>query len=228
MLVILVAGCGSPATPVPLTAKRLVEKCAEAMGGVEKIDSLKTMRFAENWPGRPVLIYEIKRPNLTKMGDVWVFDGKRAAMSIVNVDGTPGVELAPEEEWYNFEMGIAWHFPAFFDYPAEYMGTEIVDTIETHKLQVTLPLGAVMTYNLDAHTYLVYKATAHFTIDNKEYHPEHTYSDYRLVDGILYPHAFTYEGRNGTEVFTATMKKLEFNVPLEDERFSVPEGRVSE
>jgi hypothetical protein len=192
------------------------------MGGIEKIDSLKTMRFTENWPDRPVLIYEIKRPNLTKMGGVWVFDGKRAVLLIVNVDGTPGAELAPEEEWYNFEMGIAWHFPAFFDYPAEYMGTEIVDHIKTHILRVILPLRTVMTYYLDARTYLVNKVASDVTIGDQKYHWEVTYSDYRLQGGILYPHTFTHLGADGVSVYTSTMKTVEFHVPFEDEHFSIP------
>lgn len=61
ILVILVVSCGSPATltPVPATSiavspatipelfttEHLIEKCAQAMGEVEEIDSLKAMRF---------------------------------------------------------------------------------------------------------------------------------------------------------------------------------------
>ena len=226
----LLAGCGpaaptatpippahtAPSTPLPPTAERLIDECAEAMGGVDKINALQTMRFAQYLPDHASLSrYEIKRPNLVRLGDVVVFDGERAAW-------LTQAEPVPQEEWKDFEVDIAWYVPAFFDYPAEYVGTEIVDGIETQKLQVTLSLGAVMTYYLDAQTHLVRKAAAYFTINGQGYHPERTYSDYRLVDGILYPHAFTYEGRNGVDVFTATLRTIEFSIPLEDERFSVP------
>ncbi len=230
MLVILVAGCGSSATttpvlptdtavlstvtPGPLTAERLVDECAEAMGGIAKIEALETIRSAHHWPDHGTIRYEIKRPNLVRMGDSLVFDGERAAW----LTGEP----VPEEEWKDFEMDIGWYIPAFFDYPAEYLGTEVVDNIETHILQVTLPLGAVMTYNLDAQTYLVYRATSEVAVGDQVYHYERTYSDYRLHDDILYPHAFTYASRDGTEVLTATMETLEFNIPLEDEHFSAP------
>ena len=229
ILITLAAGCGPAAptatpmptatpvppttTPAPMTAERLVNECARAMGGVEKIKSLETMRLIQHFPDHGGLIrYEIKRPNCVRMGDELVFDGERAAW----LEG----ELVPQGEWKDFEVDIAWYIPAFFDYPAEYMETKVVNGIETHVLQVTRPLGAVMTDNLDARTYLVYKASARFTIDNKEYHSERIYSDYRVQDSLLYPHAFTYEGRTG--VFTATIKTLEFNVPLADERFAVP------
>lgn len=206
-------------TPESMTAEWLITECVQAMGGIEKIDKLETLRLTYLWPDHGLIRYEIKRPNLVRMGDNLAFDGKQAFW--INADGTRG-EMVPEEEWKDFEMDIAWYVPAFFDYPAEYMGTEIVDDIETHKLQVTLPLGAVMTYNLDAQTYLIYRASSDVTIGDKEYHYERMYSDYRLVDGILYPHAFTYAGRDGVEVLTATMVKLEFNTPLGDELFSIP------
>ncbi|UCC43909.1 MAG: hypothetical protein JSU65_12460 [Candidatus Zixiibacteriota bacterium] len=207
----------------PMTAQRLIDECAQAMGGIEKIDSLQTIRLAQNWPDHKNLIYyEIKRPNCVKLGVNAVFDGERASLlERTRADGTlREARLVPQEEWKDFERDIAWYVPAFFDYPAEYMGTETLDDIKTHKLRVALPLGIVMIYYIDAQTYLVYRVTSHITIDNKERVSERTYSDYREVDGILYPHAFTYEGRDG--VFTATMVELEFNVPFEDDLFVVP------
>lgn len=206
-------------TTTPLTAERLIEECAEAMGGIDKIDSLETMRVTQRFPDHAGLIhYEIKRPNLVRLGDNLVFDGERG--SWLEGKNPEGTLLVSEEEWKDFEVDIAWYVPAFFDYPAEYVGTETLDNIETYKLQVQLPLGASMTYYLDAQTYLVHKATAYFTIGDAEFQPERVYSDYQLRDGILYPHAFTYQGRDG--VFTATMINLEFNIPLEDDRFSLP------
>ncbi|UCD73839.1 MAG: hypothetical protein JSV91_08565 [Phycisphaerales bacterium] len=209
----------------PMTAERLVSKCAAAMGGPNKIDSLKTMRIAQKFPDHSGLIrYEIKRPNRVRMGNNLVFDGKRASwLRGTKADGTPRLpELVPQEEWKDFEMDIAWYVPAFFDYPAEYLGEETVDNIETYKLQVTLPLGAIVTYNLDTATFLIHQVSSHVVVSDKEYQYDRMYSDYRMLDGILYPYAFTYAGRDGVTVLTATMVELEFNVPLEDERFAIP------
>ncbi len=208
----------------PLTVKEIVHKCAEAMGGIDKIDAWKTLRCSQIFPDHKGLIrYEIKRPNLVRLGDNLVFDGKRAAwLERKTADGKiKKAALVLQDEWKDFELDIAWYVPAFFDYPSEYMGRETVNGIETHKLRVKLPLGAVMEYNLDATTYLVLKVTAHVTIGGKEHHPEREYKDYREHDGILYPHAFTYQGRDGG-VLTATMKTLEFNVSLGIDRFALP------
>ena len=210
---LLFSACATKPT-TPTTTEFLIDECATAMGGIEKIDSLQTMRFSQYLPDHGgISKYEIKRPNLIRLGDQVASDGERAFWLTKD-------DPIPQEEWQDFEVDIAWYIPAFFDYPAEYLGTEVVDDIETQKLQVTLPLGAVMTYYLDAETHLIYKAVANFTINGTEYHPERIYSDYQLSGEIIYPHAFTYEGRDG--VFTATFLNIEFNIPLEDERFSDP------
>jgi hypothetical protein len=210
---LLFGACATKPT-TPTTTESLIDECATAMGGFEKIDSLQTMRFSQYLPDHGgISKYEIKRLNLVRLGDQVAFDGERAFWLTKD-------DPIPQEEWQDFEVDIAWYIPAFFDYPAEYLGTEVVDDIETQKLQVALPLGAVMTYYLDAETHLIYKAVANFTINGTEYHPERTYRDYQLSGGIIYPHAFTYEGRDG--VFTATFLNIEFNIPLEDERFSDP------
>jgi len=208
----------SACQPESMTAERLIDECAQAMGG---IDSLETMRLVQSWPDHEGLIrYEFRRPNLVRMGDSLVFDGQQASwLPGMSPDGTL---LVPQEEWKDFEADMAWYVPAFFDHPAEYLGMETVDGIETHILQVTLPLGAVMTYNLDAETYLVYRAALRVVLYGEEYQSERTFLDYRSVDGILYPHAFTYASRDGTEVLTAAMESIEFNVHLGDDRFAVP------
>lgn len=208
-----------------ITAERLVSECAAAMGGIEKIDSLKTMRITQRFPDHSDPIhYDIERPNRVRMGDLLVFDGKRASwLEGTNDDGTPRkAELVPPEAWKDFEIDIAWYVPAFFDYPSEYLGKETLDDVETYRLQVALPLGAVVTYNLDASTFLVRRASSSIVFEDKEYHFYRSYSDYRRLDGILYPYACDYAGRDGVEVLTATMVELEFNVPLDDERFAIP------
>jgi hypothetical protein len=127
----------------------------------------------------------------------------------------------PEEEWKDNEIDIAWYFPAFFDYEAEYLGAQVVDGVQTYKVEVTLPLGAVMTYYIDVGTDLVLKAAADFTLYGEAHHAERVYSDYRAVNRLVYPHKFTYAGRDGTTRLTATIERLEINLPLEG-RFTIP------
>jgi hypothetical protein len=208
----------------PMTAERLINECAQAMGGVEKIESLKTIHITENWPDHGTLCTEIKRPNHIRLGKNLVFDGERGCY--LERKGADGAmlepKLVPQEDWNHFEVDVAWYFPAFFDHSAEYRGKEILDGIETYKLKVTLPLGAAMTYNLDAQTYLVCKATSHITVEGKTRLSEREYSAFKEVEGILYPHAYTYPARDGETVLTATVTNLEFNIQYDDGWFDVP------
>jgi len=227
MLVMFLNACGSNATLLPaskgsnveqpssgsVTIDSLISACAEAMGGVERIAELQTMRFAQYFPDHGgTLHYEIRRPDNVRMGDQLVFNGEWGAFLTSD-------ELIAQEEWKDFYIDIAWYIPAFYDYPAVYAGMEEVDGVDSHKIEVNLPGGSVMTYFLDAHTYLISRISAGFTLYDQLHHAERTCSDYREVDGILYPHACTYLGRNGTDLYTATMESIEFDVPLEDERF---------
>jgi hypothetical protein len=192
----------------------IVEACAEAMGGAEVIEGIQTLRLTQNWPDHGTLFTEIRRSNMERLGESLVWNGSYCVL--LNPPGP-----VPEEEWKDNEIDIAWYFPAFFDYPAEYLGVQTVNGAQTYKVEVTLPLGAVMTYYIDVGTDLVLKAAADFTIYDEAHHVERSYSDYKTVDGFIYPHKFTYAGRDGTSRLTATVEKLEINLPLEG-RFSIP------
>lgn len=194
--------------------EEIVEACAEAMGGTEIIEDLQTLRITQNWPDHGVLLTEIRRPNMERLGESLVWNGSYCALL-----NSP--EPIPEEEWKDNEIDIAWYFPAFFDYPAGYLGVQTVNGVQTYKVEVTLPLGAIMTYYIEVETDLVLKAAADFTLYGDAHHVERVYSDYKSVGGFIYPHKFTYAGRDGVSRLTATIEKLEINLPLEG-RFSIP------
>lgn len=208
-------------TPVP-TAKELMDRCASAMGGAEAIRSVKTLRFHSIYPdhGDTPILFEIMRPNRSRSprADL-VFNGTRACF-IKGQGGKPGPQMVPAGELVDFEVEIGWFFPAFFDHPAEYAGTETVEGREAHKLRVTLPRGARMTYFLDAATDRVVRITAEFTLGGKEYTLERIVNDYRPVDGLMLPHRFTYTGRTGIQ--TGCIEKIELNVPLAEDAFRIP------
>jgi TolB protein len=208
-------------TRVP-TAKELVDRCTRAMGGAEAIRGVKTLRFLSIYPdhGDTPILFEIMRPNRSRSprADL-VFDGTRACF-IRGQGGKPGPQMVPAGELVDFEVEIGWFFPAFLDHPAEYAGAETVEGREAHKLRVALPLGARMTYSLDATTDLVVKAVAEFTLDGKAYVFERAFGDHRPVDGIVFPHRFTYAGRTGVQ--TGRIEKIELNVPFAEDAFHIP------
>lgn len=212
-----------------VTADQILVKVSEAMGGVEKIKSLDTLRVQTIYDGheKPVVI-EIKRPNKirTESTATTVFDGKRGCFlkRPPAKDGTPrGPGLFNPDEFKEFEVDLAFYVPAFFDHPSTYLGTGEEEGKKVHKLQVDLPLGARMIYFIDAETFLITGVRANFSTSSGEYRQDRVYHDYQNTgEGILYFHHFSFSF-NGGKMQKAVNEKVEFNVPLDDSRFAIPE-----
>jgi len=223
---IVIVGAPTTLNAQQVTAEDVVAACAEAMGGSAAIDAIRTIRLQYRLPdhGGPTVL-EIKRPNLLRIGDIAVFDGTRAAMleRPPLPDGTERpAELVDAEGWMDFEMQIGWFFPAFFDYPSEYRGIEIIEGIETHKLDVKLPLGARLTYYVETATHLPLMLESHTPLGGKDYRYTKFFGDYKETAGVLYPREYTYYSFHVRRMFTVTVDELEINVSLDDDRFAIP------
>ncbi|MBT8467793.1 MAG: hypothetical protein KJN97_03495 [Deltaproteobacteria bacterium] len=215
------------------TAEEVVTRAAEAMLGAERIEDLRTLRVRMVYPDHDYPVEtELSRPNRMRtegIGSyVLVFDGERGAFleRPLAEDGTPqGPELIDPSYLRDLELDIAFIFPAFFDYPAEYLGLEEAEGVETHKLAVILPLGVRMTYFVDADSYLPLKVLADVTVDGTEYHPGRIFNDYEDWGGVQYPRTVTYWWL-ADNVETAVVDLVEVNVALGEDRFTIPAGVV--
>lgn len=207
------------------TAEEMVGLVAEAMGGVARIDALETIRFGLQhlrFQDYDIVGWEIKRPNLLRKEttmSAWVFDGERACTvkQPPNEGGSPrGPAMLPADEWSHFVVDMALWFPAFFDYSPEYLGVRTVDGVESHVLQVNLPLGQTNTYLIDPRTFLPWKSIG-TALEDAPFWWE--LRDFREVGGVLFPHAVALNG----EVVRA-LQKVEFDVTLPDAGFVIPPG----
>jgi hypothetical protein len=210
----------------PLTAEQVVARCAEALGGAERITAVKTLRLTVEYPGYKVpCLVEIRRPNRirTEADTILVFDGKRCGYlrgAPTENGRDPGPKLLPEKEGRDFEADIAFFFPAFFDHPAEYEGTETVQGQECHKVAVALPGGIRMTYFLDAETFLPARIVAGVPLEGAIALCEHRVGDYRRTDGLLFPRSS--DAKSWGPRGLARVTSVEVNVPLDDARFEMP------
>ena len=118
--------------------------------------------------------------------------------------------------------GYSFSFSSFFDYSVTFEGVESIEGNEALKLSVKLPLGAIITYYLDSKTFLIFKAIAKFTLGGKERTPFRDYFDYKPVNGILFPHGFTYGSRNGQ--MKGWVKLIEVNSEFNTDIVKIPEG----
>jgi hypothetical protein len=213
-----------------VTADHIVAKVSAAMGGIEKIKAMETLRVNTIYGDheKPVVI-EIKRPNLirTESTAITVFDGKRGCFlkRPPAKDGSPrGPELFKLDGLKEFEVDLAFYVPAFFDHPSTYKGLGEEAGKKVYKLQVNLPLGGRLTYFVDAETFLITGARAHVSMYGGNHRLDRVYHDYKKTkDGILYFRQFSFSF-NGGKMQKAVNEKVEINVPLNNSRFAIPEG----
>jgi len=206
-----------------MTSEKIISKCAEALGGHDILDNIETLYVKAIYPdhGDDPMEFIMKRPNQSFNPRAnLVFDGKRICF-LKGTDGESGPELAPEGDWKDGEVEIAYHFPAFFEYSADYMGIEDVDGKQFYKLKVDLPLGAKMTYLIDSETYFTVKVMFEFNMSGREINDWRDLGDYKEVSGFKYPHSFTYNSRTGRQ--TGRIYSLEINVPVSENTFKIPD-----
>lgn len=224
-LAVLIPACRQP------SAERIVALTAEAMTGGGRIEDLTTLRIRMVYPDHDYpVVTELRRPNRLRTEGVGsyvlVFDGERGAFleRPLAEDGTPqGPELIDPKYLKDLELDIAFVFPAFFDHPSEYLGREVAEGVETHKLSVVLPLGVRTIYFIDAATYLPIKVVADVTVEGTEYHPGRVFSDYEDHGDMMYPRSVTYWWV-ADDVETAVVETVEVNLPLGEDRFLIPAG----
>jgi hypothetical protein len=231
LLLLILSGCTSDERPAePLTAEVVVARAAATWGGPERLDALRGMRAEVTYPDHdyPVTV-EVERPNRVRStgGDryISVFDGERAAfLHRINRDGEEkGPSLVDPEEVKDWELEIAWVFPAFFDHAAEYLGMGSIDGKSVHTLRVLLPLGVAVDYHIDAATFTTIRAEATATIGENTYTSGRIYGDFENRNGVLYPTTMGYYFGDA-EPQKASIDVVEFGVSFPGGYFAIPEG----
>jgi hypothetical protein len=218
-----------PAQAKTLTREDVVARAWQAAFGERQHKDIQSV-YVEGYfhgatePNRTT----VKRPNLFRnevSEGVLVFDGKRAAWARREPDkeGKPrGPELIEPQYWRHFEVDIALLFPAIFDYPSELEGIEKVSGSDAYRLRVSLPLGGIVTYFVDATSFLVTRRLVSWDGGPQPELWENLIDGYLEVDGIRFPDGYLFDGRKGRE--KGLYKNVRFNVDPKDELFAIPAG----
>lgn len=214
---------GGPA----LTGQQIVSRAWRAMFGDRGDGDIRSLSVDAYFHGRTVPSrITLKRPDLFRnevAAGVLVFDGARAAWVRRGPDdaGNPrGPELIEPEYWRHFEVDIALLFPAFFDHPSELRGIAKVNASDAYELEVHLPLGGIVTYFVDAESFLVTRRLVRWDGEADEAPWENLMDGWLDVDGIRFPDGYVFEGRKGRE--KGYYKNVRFNVEPADELFQLP------
>ena len=231
----LVASPLSAQSSAPRTADEIIARYLKTVGGMDKIQAVKTLRRVGKYNGgggfEAIIVQENKRPNLVReefslqgMTGINAWDG-RTGWKIDPFGGKKDPEALSEDEM----RGIVED--ADFDEPlvnyrekgnkVELVGTDQIEGTDVYKLRVTLKSGDVRTYYMDTDYFVPIKMDETRTIRGTEQEIETTLGDYKEVAGWFMP--FSIEsGFKGQGKGKVTFERIDANVPIDDTRFVKP------
>jgi hypothetical protein len=225
-------------TPAAPTADEIVAKYVEKIGGIAKIEAVKTLKRSGKFRGgggfEAKYVQENKRPDLVReeltyqgMTGVNAWDGK-TGWKIEPWQGKKDPEPLAEDELKDiiedsvFDSQLI-HYKQKGN-TVEFAGTEPVEGTDTWKLKVTLKNGDVSYYYIDTEDHVPIKIEFKRMIRGAEREIEVLPGDYKAVDGWYIPYSFE-QGRPGSsQRSTIAFDKIEANVPMDDSLFAKPAG----
>ena len=236
MLMLLALGLVLAPIAHAQTVDEVLAKHYEAIGGLDKIKALNTMRVTGTMgvgPGMEApFTMERKRPGKSRieftlqgMTGVQAFDGEKT-WSVMPFMGKKDPEAGSAEDNKNAADDADFD-GALVDWKAkghtvELVGKESVEGADTWKLKVTKKNGNVEYQYLDAETYLLVKSEGKAKRRGTEMEVESLFSDYKDVDGYMQPFSMEQGAKGMPQRQKMTFSKIELNVPLDDARFAMP------
>lgn len=219
------------------SADEVIGKYVEAVGGMDKIISIKTVKISGHIPqgstNIPYVAY-VKVPNKSKT------EITRQGLTLQRAfDGTTGWQLNPfrgvkiaekmnAEDTKDMKKAAEFTSPLIDykdkGYSAEYLGTDDFEGSDVYKIKLTDTEGESRIYYIDKVTNLILKESVKRKFKEKEMRTDRYYSVYMPVDGYMMP--FSIETGSGPgETQKNVIDKVEFNVEIDDGIFEMPENK---
>jgi outer membrane lipoprotein-sorting protein len=241
LVAISIAACSSPPSepppPTPSPVDEVVEAHLLARGGKEKLRALRSIRETGTITasdGRVArVVREIKRPNLFRLE--FTYEGTK---SVFAYDGKAGWQVAPlfgrfepeampaENDAAAVEQGDIESFLVDWrekGHTVELVGRERLPSGEAFKLKVMLAGGRTRHDYIDAATHQVVRSDVVRTVDGRQVEIESTFSDFREVGGITFPHAIESHGKDRPQTLRIVVRQIEIDPELDDTRFQMPQ-----
>ncbi|MEO8770575.1 MAG: hypothetical protein ABI402_10835 [Ferruginibacter sp.] len=208
------------------TVDEIVNKYVNALGGKEKLASLKTVRMTGNlsMQGTDIAMVITKSHMIGMRTDI-EFNGNsyyqfaNATKGQMFMPPMTDAEEMDEETFKSFanQMDVQG---GLFNYKekgstVELVGTEKVSGADAYNLKVTFKNGKVSNYYIDKTTNRLVKSSGKATMQGNEMTVETSFSDYKQnTDGFWF--AYTITGLRGP----ITFNKIETNIPVDEKMFS--------
>ncbi len=185
------------------TADDIIEKHLNAMGGKEKLKSIKTVvmegKILANGAEIPVTTTFINnqgmRIDINLMGmKGFVIMRPDSGWTFMPFGGQTSPEAVPSDQLKgmksNFDLSGQLCDYSLKGHQVEYLGLDDVDGTECHKLKVTDSEGYLSYHFIDPDTYFLVRTIAKRTIGGKEIEAQSDFNNYKQVEGgYYYPHA---------------------------------------
>ncbi|MFN8345253.1 MAG: hypothetical protein U0X91_09620 [Spirosomataceae bacterium] len=215
------------------TADEIMTKSVEARGGADKLKALKSIKMESttsvmgmDLSSKSVIVNKRgMRNDIEVMGQTitMAIDGNKGWMINPMQGGGDPVEM-PEEQlkasmsqldlagMTNLkEEGTA----------AELLGKENLDGTEVYKVKTTSKDGTVITHYIDTKTYYTLKMAIKMKVADKDIDAETKMSNYKVVEGIAFPHTTEIVSPEAGTI-TTTIKKIEVNPMVDESIFAMP------
>lgn len=211
------------------TADEVVAKHIEALGGKEKLATLKSLRMETNLSVQgmeiPVIVTRVhnvgQRVDISAMGmDGYIINTPTAGWSYMPFMGQSAAEAMPEDQVKEAAdeldlQGVLFNYQEKGN-KVELLGKEDVDGTECFKLKLTTKSGKERTFFLDPKTYYILRTVAKAVVMGQEQEVTVNYGDYKKTEeGFVFAHSIG--GAFGQGDMTVT--KLEINKPVDEKVF---------
>jgi hypothetical protein len=214
----------------------IVAHYLKTVGGMEKIQAVKTLRRTGKFIGgggfEAAILQENKRGNLVReefalqgMIGINAYDGK-TGWKIEPWNGKKDAEALGEEEMKSIVEDADFDGP-LVNYrqkgnKVEFAGMDKFEGTDTFKLKVTLPDGDTYVIYLDTDYYVPIKIDTKRIVRGAEREYETVLGDYKEVAGWYLPYSFEIGSKGSQDKSKLVYEKIEANVAIDDNRFSMP------
>ncbi len=206
----------------------IISKYVDALGGKEKLSSLKTVRMEAtmNSNGTDIDITITKSQFVGQRIDIAVMgmNGYQiytptAGWSFMPFAGQTTPEAMKDEQVKSAAssldvQGNLFNFKEKGN-TLELIGKENVGAAECYKIKATLKSGKIITYFIDTKTHYIAKSVSTQNVNGEEKEVENVYANYKPTsNGFIFPYSST--NVQGEMNFS----KIEVNVPVDDKIFT--------
>jgi hypothetical protein len=214
----------------------IVAHYVKTIGGMEKIQAVKTLRRSGKFTGggglEATVVQENKRANLVReefllqgMTGIDAYDGK-TGWKIEPWQGKKDPESLGEEEMKSIIEDSDFDGP-LVNYrqkgnKVEFIGMDQFEGTDTFKLKVTRPNGDIYIYYLDTDYYVPIKIDTKRMIRGAEREYEAALGDYKAVAGWFLPYSVETNTKGSQDKSKVVYEKIEANVTIDEGRFRIP------